>query len=262
MGQILSLPSTTPEFRYVSGLIVDQRGRIWVADNSGVSMYAEGRWQFWEEITNCDPPYHCPLCKDQSGNIWIGSELGVARYDGDKISTYLQDDEPGINSPGFYPVDVIYQDRRGVMWFGSSSPTRGGLSRFDGENWDMFSLQEGLIHPAVNDIFEDNTGTLWIATGFASRGGAMNYMNGEWNVITTQDGLAGENVTSLFQDQKGRMWFGSEYDGVAISANNDWRILSPKNGLSGIEVKMIVQDVDGVYWIGTNNGITRILQLP
>jgi ligand-binding sensor domain-containing protein len=261
-GQILPLPANTPQFRQVTGLIKDQHDHIWVADISGVSIYVGGRWQPWEEIADLLPGQITEIFEDQSGNIWIGGEMGVARYDGDKITTYLQSDQPGINSPGFYPVNVIYQDQRRIMWFGSSSPTSGGLSHFDGENWGIFSLQEGLIHPAVNDIFEDNTGTFWLATGYASRGGAMNFTDGEWKVITSQDGLAGEKVTSLFQDQKGRIWFGSEYDGVAISENSGWRILSPKDGLSGREVKVIVQDVEGVYWIGTNNGITRILQLP
>ena len=54
----------------------------------------------------------------------------------------------------------------------------------------------------------------------------------------------------------------SEYDGVAIREEDFWQIITPLEGLAGDEVKCATADAGGVLWLGTENGVSRIAQLP
>jgi len=249
----LPLPDGAPNLRRVRDLLVDDEDRLWIAHRGGLAALHDGEWRAWTGADAPLPGAALSLWLDRDGRLWVGGESGLAVREGEGWRRITTDD--GLGTP---EVDVIFQASTGAMWFGSASPTRGGLSRFDGESWQFFTVREGLTHNSVNAIIEAVDGTLWFATGFADRGGATRLADGVWSGLSRQDGLAGEKVRSVFQDQAGRLWFGSEYDGLAILSEGSWRILTPNEGLSGWEVKEIVQDADGAYWLGTEDGVTRI----
>ncbi len=246
-GALLSLPQNSPTLRQVRGLVVDESGSLWVAHRKGVSRLTGGKWQ---AIIGAPAPA-LALALDQQGGVWIGGETAVYHYQAGVLTPYS-----GNNGPFFLPVNTIYQDRNGVLWFGSADPVAGGLTRHEGQLWE--SVSQGFIHPAINAIIEDDRGTLWVGTGLASRGGAM-FLDGDgWHTLTKADGLAGEKVRSLMIDRSKRLWFGSEYDGIAVYDSPQWRIISPQSGLAAGEVKAMLQDVDGNYWLGTSDGINRL----
>lgn len=87
------------------------------------------------------------------------------------------------------PVSVIYLDQDGQMWFGNGFSTSGGLAMFDGTNWHVFSIENGLVHPMVNSLLEDDEGVLWIGSGFSNLGGATLLDDDEIRVLTSENGL-------------------------------------------------------------------------
>ena len=98
-------------------------------------------------------------------------------------------------------VDVILQDRDGVLWFGASHPTEGGLTRFDGRTWEAIDAGGVLPHASVNDIMQ-MSGAIWVSTGYARRGGAHGCLR-ESDVADKRGWLAGERVRSIFEDRSG-----------------------------------------------------------
>jgi ligand-binding sensor domain-containing protein len=254
-GSSVALAHDVPRLSYVRDLFVDRGGRLLVAHSKGVSIYDGSAWQF---LSGEDAPLDGPataLAEDELGRLWVGGEGGVVCLAKEDRQVFTARDGLGLDS-----VDVIFADVGGILWFGSSHPTRGGLSCYDGTEWQVFA-SDALIHPCVNAIMQQRDGTLWIGTGYASRGGAIRVTADEWTALTVDDGLAGAKVRSLFEDQEGSLWFGSEYNGLAICDGENWCVLGPADGLADFEVRAIAQDTDGVMWIGTANGITRIRQL-
>lgn len=56
-------------------------------------------------------------------------------------------------------VQCLFQDSRGYIWVG----TKGGVSIFNGEKFESFRQQDGLLHSYVYDIAEDSKGNIWLA---------------------------------------------------------------------------------------------------
>ena len=64
-------------------------------------------------------------------------------------------------------VSSILQDREGNLWFGTH---RGGVSRYDGQNWTTFTKKDGLGDKRLYSIHKDREGTRLCGTeGGASR---------------------------------------------------------------------------------------------
>lgn len=51
----------------------------------------------------------------------------------------------------------VFQDSRGFIWFA----TNNGVSRFDGEHFENFDIDNGLVDNVVFEIYEDYKGRIW-----------------------------------------------------------------------------------------------------
>ena len=58
-------------------------------------------------------------------------------------------------------VQVIFQDSRGLIWVGTNG---GGLCRFNGKKFKVFTNRDSLAGNMITDIFEDHKGNLWIGS--------------------------------------------------------------------------------------------------
>ena len=120
-----------PPMRYVRDLLVDSAGNLWIAHSGGLTSHAQsGEWKSFSRADGycCGPAL--ALLESRDATVWVGTETGVVRYDGNTWSRFSKGE--GL---GTVAVDVIFQDRGGVLWLGSSAPTEGGLSSYDGEVW-------------------------------------------------------------------------------------------------------------------------------
>ena len=256
-GALRTLPEGTPAMSYVAALLLDRKGRLWVAHLEGLSCLDSGEWSTWGVGKDGPDARPLSLLEDVNGSLWVGTERGVGRFQAGRYTTTNMPGDLGMTT-----VDVLFRDRDGVLWLGCASPTRGALCSCDGERWRSYGQKDGLKHLSINGIVQLRDGTLWVATGFQNQGGASRWMGDRFETWTTKDGLAGEKVRSIFEDRMGRVWFGAEYDGVAVLDGSDWQIIRPQVGLAGREVKVTVQDIDGVYWLGTDEGLSRIERWP
>jgi ligand-binding sensor domain-containing protein len=114
----------------------------------------------------------------------------------------------------------ILQDKKGFIWIA----TDGGLSRFDGTNFQNFSIEDGLPDTQILQIKEDKLGRLWFLTlngqiGYLYEGKFYNQDNSEilkkLNFKTI--------IISFLEDTKGNIWFGTntnliiKFDGKTIN---------------------------------------------
>lgn len=239
----------------VRALLLDKAGNLWIGTQNGLFLYEDDKVLMIKGLP--DKRINCLAC-DNKGRIWVGTWNGAAVLEGSRWRVYGEKD--GLASS---MVNVIFEDSRGFMWFGSYAVPGGGVSCLAGNEWFNFNSDDGLPDDNVCDIMEDLDGNIWAATGFYNRGGAVLFkvVDGRPQIarrLTQKDGLAGEKVRSIYQDAAGRMWFGSEYDGVAWYDGKRWGYLDRRKGLAGNEVKDMLEDDNGFLWMATEDGLTRM----
>ena len=154
-------------------------------------------------------------------------------------------------------VPVIFQDSRGLLWFGSKS---GGVSRFDGHTFKQFRLEDDLSSGITRQIFEDRWGRIWFLTQLEDEG-IVSYFNGT-NIETVDVAMC------LAVDRNGDIWAANNrglthYTGTHTSYSPDEPTHNQKtNGASiGLThytfqeiadptVNVLFQSKDGTFWIG------------
>ena len=85
------------------------------------------------------------LFLDSKNVLWIGTENGVSRMENGAFSNLDETDGLGHNS-----CWDICQDGNGAMWFASYG---GGVSKFDGKKFTVFTTKNGLLEDKVRKIF-------------------------------------------------------------------------------------------------------------
>ena len=217
---------------YVYDILFDPKGRMWVANWKGVSVYdgrsASGGWRSFTKADGIIDDWVYALALDQDGTLWLGTEGGVTRYDGRTFVSYTHRDGVGADlkaigqyekipnpsyhhqntegkeAEGYNPNYILAAavDHNNVKWFGTWG---AGLSRFDGRTWKNYTIRDGLPGNFITDILVDPDGTLWIAT----EGGVGMLRNNRWRHFTTQDGLIDDGVFTAHIDELGFKWFGT-----------------------------------------------------
>ena len=159
----------------------------------------------------------------------------------------------GLPSPR---VHDILQDREGNLWFGS---TGTGVSRYDGEQFLIFTVEDGLASNDVRCILEDQKGHLW----FGTLGGVSRYDGSAFVTFTTEDGLTDDHVRAVLEDRDGNLWFGTgAYDedvgeGVNRYDGSAFVTFTTEDGLASNNAVSLCEDHEGNIWIGTWGGVSR-----
>ena len=224
-----------------------------------------------------------------NGEIWIGTPSGVNWFDGNTWYAAPNAEEGNVNKG----VSVVFEDRTGNLWFGLSPRSRPYLiSRYDGVEWEVFRVEDGLPNGDVQAIAADGNGNIWVGTteGIAVHDGStwqvmtapdlignnvqsikidveqtvwigtttgISLLNGgSWSHLTKAHGLASNNILTLFESQNGGFWVGTRDNGVSFS-DRSWRLIATHDGVSDNRVTAMLTDRRGATWVGARNGLAR-----
>jgi len=111
-------------------------------------------------------------------------------------------------------ANAICQDAHGYIWIG----TLGGVSRFDGLNFENYTSEDGLIGDDIYAIFHDSKGRIWIG----STGGISRYDGGKFTNFYLGEAYSGElsfewskiRVIDIAEDQEGNLWLATDFAGA------------------------------------------------
>lgn len=190
-------------------------------------------------------------------------------------------------------VLCIFQDSKGYLWFGTNS---GGAGRFDGNKFEQFDINDGLINNVVYSIIETPQHEIVFGTekgvsvmkngaitNYSQKNGLSNsyvyrllyHDNKIWictqnGVFTLKDGkimpfilnetLNQSAVYNMFVDSKGSLWFATMQNGAIYydPKNNSFKQFNSKNGIQNDFIFCFNERDNGDILVGTQTGLNII----
>ena len=241
----------------------DRDGTLWFATAGGINLYDDERFakldaggRTFDDVQR--------LFQDRAGNIWIGSRTsGLTRYDGETFTTFTVENglPAGSDRDGklYYVITGITEDQDGNLWL--SSYNRLGLTRYDGETFTTFTVEDGLAGSSVDDVLVDREGYVWAAIygGIsrydgapevgASRGDAASrFVN-----FTPSDGLTHDTIRDVFEDRNGNLWFCTG-GGLSRYEGKQFHNFTSREALLSGAVMSVGQNKEGQVFFGSWTG--------
>jgi len=149
----------------------------------------------------------------------------------------------------------ILKDRDGDLWFGGA-----GVSRFDGQVFEVFTTADGLPTQGILSMLEDRDGNLWFASGqpFSRHGAGVCRFDGQtFRIFTTEDGLTDDMVWDILEDRNGDLWFATD-GGVSRYDGEKFTPFPMDGALEAGPVMAIMEDRKGDLWFSIEEkGVSR-----
>ena len=273
-------------------LVRDSRGRLWVADEHGLSILKPGasRFESWSQ-PGIDPLSRClSLVKSKDGFLWAATNQGrlvqidEATLHGWQLAlpsvlrvfvdsrdrVWISTDQGlftsesrkgraqfhfagGVGSENQRIRDMV-EDSKGRIWAISDE----SLFRYDAPNWTPFDISMAKLGHHLDDLAFDPSGALWI-NGTGDGPARFRLQDGQIAGFTTPR-LASSEVVFLRVDSRGWVWFGEDH-GVEMFDGRSWRRYTAGDGLiwDDSDSRSFLEDPDGSVWIGTSGGLSHFL---
>ena len=146
-------------------------------------------------------------------------------------------------------MNVIHQDRDGVMWLG----TDRGLVRYANGRATLFTSRDGLPGDTVRVLIDTRDGL-----SIGVYGGLARWKDGKFTSWTDRDGMPGSTVRALYEDARGVLWIGTYDSGLGRFQDGRFTRYTTRDGLFNDGVFQILEDSRGNLWMSSNRGISLV----
>ena len=265
----------------VRDIYEDRDGNVWFGTDEGAQRYDGLRWTTYTTNDGLAHDSVWKILQTRDGAIWFGtfgggiSQLAPSgsskntrqpdRTRDPVWTTYTTKDGLATELVG-----SLIQTKDGTIWAGSrsgdpnDSGTRGGISRFDGERWEIVEVPVGPSRPTIVDILEARDGALWFTTW---NHGILRLDNTGWTRYSTENGLPNDRLGRLMESEDGTLWFAHGRAGVtrfdpaiARLGQNAWKTYNEADGLpiTNQGFLSVWQTNDGAIWCGGPHVVCRL----
>ena len=240
---------------FVETFAEDAAGDIWMsADDEGIHRYNGQSWLQYNVGTGLSSNDVISLLEDKNGNMWASCwSQGVDRFDG---STWTNLKMTGTGLGGNI-VNAMIEDKKGNLWFGCSEDEwfgePGGVSQFDGNEWQHYTTEDGLINNRVLALEVDLSGRIWVGT----RIGVSVFDGTNWKNYDEASGLVNNIVLAIAAGTDGSIYFATLGGGVGVFDGTTWKSITTQQGLPSNRVFDLAFDADGYLWIATEEGLSQ-----
>lgn len=233
---------------YVQGICAARDGGLWVACNSGIRKWKNGKWALnlgaapwgWDIVANFKETSAGVLAGGTSGNgLWLLFTVQT------NLPALHLDHTTGLPSDW---VISLWNDRENDLWCG----TGAGLVVIRPSNLETVSPPDKWKSRPVLSVLPAPDGTLWIGTEGA---GLYRLQHGVWTNFFSEQGIRNPYVWSLAADDAGKIWAGT-WGGGLFAQKDDAFDFAPEleNFREPAPVLLFLHDE---LWIGTTAGVLR-----
>lgn len=243
----------------ITALAIDRAGLLWVGTDAGIARQTNDSWVIYDTSDGLDTEYISTMIF-QGDTLWVGSQYsapgyGLQRYQAgnwETLTSFPSSDEADSNHVS-YNINQLLIDADGNLWVA----TQNGLAFFDGSNWQIYKVEQGLPNNDILSLYLDSDSKIWVGT----RDGGAAYFDGE-SFQRLPDLREKEiyDITAILQDLNKVYWFVGYNIASYDRTNNDWKTYP--NGINGLPeaefISAILDNDDGVIYFGTQyQGLVR-----
>ena len=154
-------------------------------------------------------------------------------------------------------VSALFQDKDGFIWVGNQP----GLSRFDGYEFNDYTLADGRLIGQINAIVQDSSDIIWAG----GKGGLFWYEYGQFHPAL----IGNYHIKDLHLDEAGKLWVvGLDFVPIALTSYERENIKLEKSNylksivseevwrktLGSLNTWAVDTDQDDNAWFGMDNG--------
>ena len=214
----------------------------------------------WVEVDHWTPANQIrTMFIDRSGDLWTGGPAGIVHWklDTGKPTIYTIREGPENTN-----VIGLSQTSDGTIWAGTFGH---GLARFDGANWQAFTLKDGLPGNYIVSQTITSQGDLWFTTQKDQHRGDKDWVESSHFVRfngtnwITDEGIAFDHLVALPNDSIVAVYNepprGAQfYSQVGIFDGQSWNDMGV---YPGEWVDAMTVAPDGVLWFATRDSVYR-----
>ncbi|WP_194973339.1 two-component regulator propeller domain-containing protein [Aquiflexum lacus] len=249
----------------VNTLVEDNFGIVWTGTENGLKLYDlhTGKIQKPEEVLSFPPPLTRDpvnaLLVDRKFNIWIGGNE-VWQYDITNQTYKSYPFEPkGAEEAGQYVVYVLYEDREGMLWAGTSqglfqlNPKTHSITAFTHDPQNPQSLSNNKVYT----LHEDHLSNIWVGTA-----AGVNILNRKTGKFKRHLANNRQTIFSILEDGSNTLLIGSLYHGLYTYDQQKDEVVRFKDKQTGVinrtRVLGMVRDDHANVWVSTVSGLDKI----
>ncbi|PWE01320.1 ligand-binding sensor domain-containing protein [Marinilabilia rubra] len=259
-------PNALPE-NGIYGLLVDNRGRLWVKTQTYLSLFKGDSIGFenfghFDNVFNVQESSKYPLVLESDTSILVGTKDGLNRFNTrNKHFTRFSCLASEENNRQESVFDVLPYNK-GVYLVATSSGLQ--ILEFSDENKALACKAANVESlTAVNDILQLQSGEVFLGTATGLKNVDVESFDSQ-AVEEVDAFLDNKIVTSICQDKTGIIWIGTRYNGLyKLNMTPSKFKTIPKsvlknNSISSLNIQSVFQDDDGALWLGTiDSGIFK-----
>ncbi len=278
-GSVQALPFDSQPEGYVNQVDIDEHGRIWSANNAGLTVIERKTRKSVLSIErdkdriNSPPSGINTLFIDHQGGVWIGSNFdGVAKTKSVKPFETIPLHERNPNIKANAPAGAFLEDSNGNLWVGQP---KNGLTLYPKNGDGSITIEHisndsgSLPDQPILCLYEDSFGVIWIGT---YRGGLFSYtpskkeLKAFLNDPNDPKSIGGHDIRAITEAPDGRLWLATHGNGLSsldpqrkeftnytVSNSSETKVHIPNNWINDILV-----DRNQNLWLAARNGVTRI----
>lgn len=148
----------------------------------------------------------------------------------------------------------IYKDSRGFLWLG----TDAGLSKFNGKDFTLYTIEDGLAGDKIWSITETEEGNIWVG----SHNGGISKLDGNKIIsYNTESGLISNDVRKIFYSFKFKILLIGTEDGLSVFKDNSFISFHKKlnNVNQRLQVTNFIENKDFIYVFTNGNGLYKYI---
>jgi ligand-binding sensor domain-containing protein len=195
------------------------------------------------------------MLEDKKGNIWFATNKGISYYNGKTIQQISKSSNPTLsstystiaNQPLISDAYSIMQDKKGILWFGTSD----GIVCYDGNNFTNFLDNHTIINESnltlksVQCMIEDKEGNIWFGSGPMAFEGLCLYDGKSLKKFTPKN----QNwILKITEDKNGKLLFATRGAGVITYDGTIFYSIPQPKELRNDILPSLFMDIKGNSW--------------